>query len=182
MEFSANARDRTTRIRSASELGVTTSVDSLLFEVSAGRFALPVRDVIEVVRAVAILALPAAPAITLGIIDVRGDIVPVLDIRVRLGYAHKALELADQFLIARAGPRRVALHIDAALGLQILSVLAVEDAGNLPSTLEHVAGVAATDEGLVLIHDLRALLSQAESQALDTALASAREEAEPGAA
>jgi purine-binding chemotaxis protein CheW len=180
VESSANARDRSTRPPETSGASATTKVESLLFEVSNQRFALPMCDVLEVVRAVAIRSLPAAPPITLGIIDIRGEIVPVLDVRVRFGLPHKPLALSDQFLVARAGPRRVALHVDTAIGLASLGVLAVEDAENLPSSLAHVAGVATTDEGLVLIHDLRAFLTQPEAQALDAALESSRA-AEPAA-
>lgn len=181
MESSANARDSRARVGAASEPAATTAVETLLFEVSGGRFAIPMCDVVEVVRAVAIRTLPAAPAITLGIIDLRGEIVPVLDVRVRFGSPAKPLELSDQFIIAQAGPRRVALHVDAALGLETLTVLAVQDAGNLPSAIQHVSGVAATDEGLVLIHDLRSFLTQAEAQALDAALERSRDAAEPAA-
>jgi purine-binding chemotaxis protein CheW len=181
VEPSANARDRTTRLRETREPAVTTAVESLLFEVSGGRFAVPMCDVIEVVRAVAIRPLPAAPAITLGIIDVRGEIIPMLDVRIRFGSPHKPVELSDQFIIAHAGSRRVGLHVDLVLGLETLTVLAVEDAKNLPSSLAQVAGVAATEEGLVLIHDLRSFLSQAEAQSLDAALETARDSAEPAA-
>lgn len=178
MESSATARDRTTRTRDPNNSDVTTDVDTLLFELSGVRYAVPMHDVVEVVRAVEIRRLPAAPPITLGIIDVRGEIVPVFDIRVRFGYPHKPLALSDQFIIAQAGARRVALHVDSALGLHKLTVLAVQDAANLPNELVHVAGVAPTDQGLVLIHDLRSFLSQAEAHALDAALEAARSEAE----
>jgi purine-binding chemotaxis protein CheW len=181
VESSASARDATTRPRDTSEPAVTTAVETLLFEVSGGRFAIPMCDVIEVVRAVAIRTLPVGPAIMLGIIDVRGEIVPVLDVRVRFGSPTKPLELSDQFIIAQAGPRRVALHVDVALGLEALTVLAVEDATNLPAVLQHVSGVAATAEGLVLIHDLRAFLTQAEARALDAAVESSDGAAEPAA-
>jgi purine-binding chemotaxis protein CheW len=181
VESSANARDGATRLGDSREPASAAALETLVFEVSDGRFAIPRCDVIEVVRAVAIRTLPAAPAIVLGIIDLRGEIVPVLDVRVRFGSPAKPLELSDQFIIARAGPRRVALHVDIALGLETLTVLAIEDAANLPSALQHIAGVAATAEGLVLIHDLRAFLTQAEAQALDLALESSRDAAEPAA-
>jgi purine-binding chemotaxis protein CheW len=181
MESSASARDRNTRLRDTREPAVATAIEALLFELAGLRFALPMCDVIEVVRAVAIRALPAAPPITLGIIDVRGEVLPVLDVRTRFGLPPKALDPADQFLIADAGARRVALHIDAALGLETLTVLAVEDAANLPRSVQHVAGIAATDEGLVLIHDLKAFLTQAEAQSLDAALERVRQSAEPAA-
>lgn len=181
MESNANASDRSRALRDPHQPAVTTAIETLIFELSGLRFAVPMCDVVEVVRAVAIRELPAAPPITLGIIDVRGEVVPVLDVRVRFGLVHRPLELSDQFVIAYAGPRRVALHVDAAIGLQTLGVLAVEDATNLPRSVQHVAGIAATDEGFVLIHDLKAFLTQSEASSLDSALEHARHSAEPAA-
>jgi len=165
----------------ASDRAEPARLEALLFEISAQRFALPLCDVIEIVRAVAIRPLPAPPAITLGIIDVRGEIMPVLDLRLRLGFASKPLALEDHFVIGNAGRRRVALHVDRALELAQLAVLSPEATSNLPRGLAHVAGVAATDAGLVLIHDLGALLSQAEAQQLEAALAASAVAAEPAA-
>lgn len=181
MESGASASDRSRALRDPRPPAVTAAIETLIFELSGARFALPMCDVVEVVRAVAIRALPSAPPITLGIIDVRGEVVPVLDARVRLGFPHKALELSDQFVIAYAGARCVALHIDAAIGLETLSVLAVEDATNLPRSVQHVAGIAATEEGFVLIQDLKAFLTQSEALSLDSALEQARHSAEPAA-
>jgi purine-binding chemotaxis protein CheW len=55
----------------------------LIFEIGASRFGLPSADVREVLRAVTIVPLPGAPPIVEGLINVRGRIVPVLDIRRR---------------------------------------------------------------------------------------------------
>ncbi|HKU41469.1 MAG TPA: chemotaxis protein CheW [Polyangiales bacterium] len=145
-------------------------IESLLFELSTQRFALPLDDIAEVVRAVAVRTLPKAPAITLGIIDVRGEIVPVLDVRSRFGLPRKAVEPSDHFLIARVGSRRVALHVDRAAGVAMLAVLPLTAADNLAASLAHVAGIAATADGLVLIQDLSAFLSQAEAEQLEAAL------------
>ena len=149
----------------------TTAVESLLFELSGQRFALPLTAASEVVRAVAVRKLPAIPSIVLGIIDVRGEIVPVLDVRVRFGFPHKPVEPEDQFLIGQAGRRRIALQVDRALGLAPLSMLTLARASNLPASISRLAGVAATSEGLVLIHDLETFLTQAENDALEIALA-----------
>jgi purine-binding chemotaxis protein CheW len=161
--------------------GTHADVEALLFEVSAQRYALPLCDVIEVVRAVAIRSLPKSPAITLGIIDVRGEIVPVLDVRRRFGLAHKPLDPSDHFLLGQAGPRRVALHVDRVVGIAPLNVLPLTAVDNLPDTLEHVAGIAATEDGLVLIHDLHAFLSQVEAEQLAAALPDVSQLAEPAA-
>jgi len=53
----------------------------LVAEIGALRFGLRLSDVREVVRAVAIDPLPGAPDIVEGLINVRGEVVPVLDVR-----------------------------------------------------------------------------------------------------
>jgi purine-binding chemotaxis protein CheW len=145
-------------------------VEVLLFELATQRFALPVVDVVEVVRAVAIRLLPNAPPVVEGIINLRGEVVPVLDIRARFGLAPKPLEISDHFVVASAGPRRVALRVDRALALSELQALSMERAINLPRSIDHIAGVAMLADELVLVHDLCGFLSEVESRQLTAAL------------
>jgi purine-binding chemotaxis protein CheW len=166
----AGTRDRT----AASQQVVArdgSRVEVLLFELATQRFAIATADVFEVVRAVALRALPNAPAVVEGIINLRGEAVPVLDIRERFGLPAKLLALTDHFLIVRVGQRRVALRVDRALALHALPALSLEQAINLPRALRHVAGIAVLDDELVLLHDLPAFLSDVEGRQLNQALA-----------
>jgi chemotaxis signal transduction protein len=92
------------------------SIEILAFEVAGRRFALPAHQVRELVRAVAILPVPDAPSIE-GVIDVRGEIVPVLDVRARYRLPAKGPDSADQLILATAANRMVAIRVDRALGL-----------------------------------------------------------------
>ncbi len=145
----------------------------LVFEIGGQRYALPAADVREIVRAVAITPLPRAPAIVEGVINLRGTIVPVLDLRSRFRLPAKALEPADHLIVARAGERLVALRVDRALELVELNAADVEEARGLVPGAEYIAWVARLPENLVLIHDLRTFLSRAEAQALEEALPAA---------
>jgi purine-binding chemotaxis protein CheW len=145
--------------------------DVLLFELAEQRFALRLADVLEVVRAVALRPLPNAPAVVEGLIDVRGDIVPVLDIRARFGLPAKALALTDHFVLGSAGQRRVALRVDRATDMARVPILDMQDAINLPRGVAHVAGIASLPDGLLLVNDLPSFLFALESEQLDTALA-----------
>jgi purine-binding chemotaxis protein CheW len=161
--------------------GERRALDALVFELAAERYALPLADVVCVLRAVAIRALPRAPAIVEGIFDLRGELVPVLDMRARFRLPSKALEPSEHLIVAQVGTRRVALRADQALAFERLEAVATEQASNLPRGVGYVAGVASTEAGLVLIHDLRAFLSEAEALELDRALATvAGEPALPG--
>ena len=148
-------------------------LEALVFELAAERYALPLTDVVLVLRAVAIRALPHAPEIVEGIFDLRGELVPVLDMRARFRLPAKPLDPGEHLIVAQVGARKVALRADQALALERLEAVAIEQAGNLPRGVGYVAGVASTEGGMVLIHDLRAFLSQAEALELERALQAA---------
>jgi hypothetical protein len=87
----------------------------LVFEIGGRRFGLPAAEVRELLRAVTILPLPLAPDVVEGIINVRGTVVPVLDIRARLRLPAKAAEPSDHLIVVEPGGRPVVLRIDRAL-------------------------------------------------------------------
>ena len=93
----------------------------LRFTLDGSHYAVPLPVVERVVRAVAILPLPKAPAFILGVINVQGHILPVVDLRRRFGLAPQAANQDDQFILARTSRRRVALVIDSAEGVHELT-------------------------------------------------------------
>jgi purine-binding chemotaxis protein CheW len=155
---------------------VPGALDALVFELAGERFALPLADVVEVLRAVAIRPLPLAPAIVEGMFDLRGELVPVLDLRARLRLPPRALTPSQHLIVATACSRTVALRVDQALALERLDAVTSEQVSNLPRGLPQLAGVASTAQGLVLIHDLHAFLSEAEGAELELALGAAAAE------
>ncbi|MEO6601672.1 MAG: chemotaxis protein CheW [Polyangiaceae bacterium] len=144
--------------------------EALLFELVEQRFALALTDVIELTRACAVQALPRAPDFVIGVVNLRGQVVPVFDLRRRLGLPHTALDASDSFVFARIAGRCVALRVDRLLGIEELSITPLEEAPNLPARLAYVSGVATVADGVVLIYDLEQFLSGAEAAVLDQAL------------
>jgi purine-binding chemotaxis protein CheW len=142
----------------------------LVFEVGGQKYALPTADVRELVRAVSITPLPNAPAVIEGVVDVRGRVLPVLDVRARFRLPAKALDPSDHFIVASAGPRGVILRVDRATHLALVDEASVQAPQTLGPGAAYVAGVAKLEDGLVLIHDLATFLSAAEAASLDDAL------------
>lgn len=145
-------------------------VELVVMLVGAQRCALRLCDVQEIVRAVAVTPLPGAPPITEGVVDVRGDVVPVLDVRQRIGQPPRAVRLDDHFVIARAATRTVALRADGAVTLASVSPEAVRHAAAV-TPARYVAGFVTLADGLAVVTDLATFLSAAESGAIDRALA-----------
>ena len=142
----------------------------VVFEIGASRFALPVTDVEQIVRAVAITPLPLAPHVVEGVIDLHGLVVPVIDLRRRYGLAAAPVRVDEHFVVARAGERAVAFRAEPSTRLVDIDADDVDAASGVIAGTSHVSGIARTPDGVVLIQDLRALLSAAESNALAAAL------------
>jgi Chemotaxis signal transduction protein len=138
----------------------------LVFTLDEQQYALDLDAVERIVRAAAITPLPKAPDIILGILDIQGEIIPVINVRKRFRQPEREVTPADQFIIAKARSLKVALLVDAAQG-----VLKEAEAGHIAPDdfipgMEYVSGVTRTEDGLVLIHDLDKFLSLGEEKLL----------------
>ncbi len=126
--------------------------------------------------AVEITPLPKAPEIVLGLINIRGRIVPVLNIRRRFRLPDRETELTDHFIIADTSKRTVALPADSSSGVIQIFEGEITEATDILPALEYVKGVVKLKDGLLLIHDLETFLSLEEETALDEALSDQVEE------
>lgn len=156
-----------------------SALDLLVFEIDRATCAIPLPSVEEVCRAVAVLPLPGAPDAVLGVIDLRGRLVPVLDARAHFHLAARDVEPEDTFVIGRARGRAVALVADRVREIASVDVATIESAAALSPSADSVVGIARLPGGLVVIHDLDAFLNAAETGQLDQALASATARREP---
>ncbi|WP_236021656.1 chemotaxis protein CheW [Geomesophilobacter sediminis] len=150
-----------------------TASHLLIFNLDDQRYALPLAGVQRVIRAAAPTLLPQAPEIVVGILDLQGTVVPVVDVRRRFGMPQREIRPEDQFIVARARSLNVALVVDGTEGvIEDDPELCVAPERIVPG-MEHVSGVTRTVAGLVLIHDLSRFLSLEEEDSLREALASA---------
>jgi purine-binding chemotaxis protein CheW len=152
----------------------TESADDLavvVVEVDGLRCGLPAADVTELHAVVGATPMPGAPDVVEGVINVRGSVVAMLDLRARFGLPRRPPLLSDHLVMARVGRRLVALRVDRALDLLTVPRSAIDHA--VASAAPHVGGVARLADGLVLIHDLATFLSREEAEVLDAALAEA---------
>ena len=143
--------------------------DLVVFTLDERRLALPLSRVERVVHAVEITPLPGAPEIVPGAINVQGRVLPVLDIRARLGLPERPLVLTDQILLARAATRTVGLLADTVEGVISGAENPEIPGSEIVSGLDYVRGVVKRDGALILLLDLDLLLSREEEKALGRA-------------
>jgi purine-binding chemotaxis protein CheW len=144
----------------------------LVFSLDEQLFAFPLQTVVKVIHALEIRPLPDAPEIICGIINVKGRIIPVADIRKRLNMSKHEIEPGDCLIIANTGIREIAIQVDAVSGIRELSAFQfAQTSENLPFA-KHINGVAKLDDGLILIYRLEEFLNLKEEKELERALKS----------
>jgi len=152
---------------------IHTSKDQIVvFTLDEQLFALPLIVVLKVIHALEIRHLPEAPEIISGIINVRGKIIPVVDIRKRLGILTREIDLNDRLIIADTGKREVAILVDSVTGVIDLEPFQGDTSKNSAPFSEHISGVAKTEDGMILINDLDGFLNLDEEK--DLVLAASR--------
>lgn len=142
----------------------------LVFTLGEQRLAVSAERVKEIVRAVALAALPKAPPVIEGVINYRGEVLPVLDIRQRFSFPPTSLRPDQRFIIAFAGARGVVLRVDQVTELLTVPESAIETGVSALPGVEYVSGVARLPDGLIVIHDLERFLSLDEVRQVDAAL------------
>ena len=142
----------------------------VLLTVDGQTYALPLAAVDRIVRMVEVTRLPEAPDVVEGVINIQGEVVPVVSIRRRLGLAHRAVVVSDSLVVARAHARRLAIIAEAVLGVVERSADDVVSTSDIAQGIQHIEGVLKTGDGLVLIQDLDRFFSLQEERSLDLAL------------
>ncbi len=146
------------------------SVQLVAFMLDEQRYGLRLSVVERVVRAVEVIFLPSAPDIVMGVINLAGQVVPVMNVRRRFRLPEKELSLDDRLIIAKTARRTVALLVDSASSLVEVSASDLIHASDILPRIDYIDGVATLEDGMILIHDLDKFLSLEEERALDAAM------------
>ncbi len=96
----------------------TGAVRACLFGLGGERFAIEIQRAREVVVVEELTTVPRAPAYLVGVANLRGYILPILDVRPLLGLASHPVGRGSRALVVDPGSGQVGLAIDGILGLE----------------------------------------------------------------
>jgi len=138
------------------------------FSLADETYAIDVLQVQEVLKMTDIAPVPGVPDYILGIINLRGDVVTVIDARRRMSLPYREPDDASRIVIIDAGHQNVGILVDAVAEVVQISPSSVDPApavGN-DQTSRFILGVTSTEEGLTILIDLNKLLSDEEWAAM----------------
>jgi purine-binding chemotaxis protein CheW len=138
------------------------SVLHVVFKVSGSEYALPAADVLQMESFTGATLVPGAKSWVSGIIQVRGRIVPVLDVRARFGLPAQERTIDSRVVVAMHGERAVGLLVDAAREVLKLDPAKMEAPPQIVAQEAQglVKAVVQVGKRLIMLLDLAKLIEE----------------------
>jgi purine-binding chemotaxis protein CheW len=146
----------------------TDEFQLVVFELGEERYGLDIATVYEIIRHQPVTAVPQAPAFVEGVINLRGRIIPVVDLRRRFGMMTGVLTKASRIVVCEAAGTRVGLVVDGVSEVLMVPNDAVEQTPEVASGYDtsYLRGIAKLGERLVILLDLGGLFGEVDAAAL----------------
>jgi purine-binding chemotaxis protein CheW len=134
------------------------------FRIGRETFGLPISLVHEIVRTPEITNVPHAPEYVEGVMNLRGRIVPVIDLRRRFGGASIENSRKNRVLVVDVESKAVGLIVDSASEVLKISDAQIEPPPNVltDAATGYVTGVAKHQGRLIILVDLKRILQSGE--------------------
>jgi len=136
------------------------------FELEEETYGITVTDVREVLRFTEIAPVPGAPSHVIGIINLRGNVVTVIDTRNRFGLGSKEVDDLTRIVIIEIDNQEIGILVDSVAEVVDLKMSDIEPAPNVGNedTSRYIMGVTSRNGELLIIVDLKKILSLEELQ------------------
>lgn len=143
------------------------------FYLDREEYGVDVRQVQEIRRVGEVTAVPRAPEFVRGVINLRGRILPVLDLKRKLGLGEVAESKAARIVVVRVRERLLGLLVDGASQVPKIPVSKIEPPPEEVTERggDYIRGVAKLDDRLIILVDLERLLAHELRSAAEPAAA-----------
>jgi purine-binding chemotaxis protein CheW len=141
------------------------------FRIGNETYGVRISSVREIVRVPEITAVPSAPETVEGVINLRGKIIPVMDLRKRFGQAEIQPDKKNRILVVELDHKLVGLIVNAASEVLKIAPSEIEPPGNLFAEGEsgYVTGVGKLKGRLIILLDIAKLLQRPEYKRFEEA-------------
>jgi len=153
---------------STNETSVKNDKDEVLqwvtFKLDSEKYGINVMQVQEVLRYSEIAPVPGAPLYVLGIINLRGNVVTVIDTRSRFGLESSEITDNTRVVIIESDKQVIGILVDSAAEVVYLRASEIDVAPNVGNdeSAKFIQGVTNRDGELLILVDLNKLLSDDE--------------------
>lgn len=146
---------------------VEETIQIVSFKLGEEEYGVDVFQIREIVTLdKGITRVPKSPNFVEGVINLRGDIIPIVDLRKRFGLSLPSMGLNSRVIIVEIGEEasRVGMIVDAVIGVSRIPKSSIQDAPSITKGIDayYISGVAELDDRLVVLLSLERALSKDE--------------------
>lgn len=138
------------------------------FRLGAEEFGVDIHALQEIIRMQTITRVPKAPPFVEGVINLRGQVIPVIDLRKRIGMPAATHDKSTRIMVVQLTRKTVGFVVDAVGEVKRIPSRTVEPPPPIVAGIEseYIQGVGKLDDRLLILLDLNKLLSEQEKAAL----------------
>jgi purine-binding chemotaxis protein CheW len=131
------------------------------FSIADEEFGVDILKVQEIIRTMEISKVPRAPGFVEGVINLRGKVIPIIDLRARFGLAHKDPDKNTRIIVIEITEVIVGFVVDAVSEVLRIPASTVEPPPPVVAGVdsEYISGVGKLENSLLILLDLDKLLS-----------------------
>ena len=139
-------------------------IQCVTFELNNETYGINVMQVQEVLREIEVAPVPGAPNYVIGIINLRGNVVSVIDARTRFGLASIERTGMSRIIVIEAHKQIIGVLVDGVAEVVDVKLDEIETAPNVGNdeSSRYIDGVVSWRDKLLILVDLNKLLSEAE--------------------
>jgi len=149
--------------------------EMLVFKLGSEEYGVDILKVQEIRGYEKVTPIPRSPDYLKGVVNLRGTIVPVIDLRIRFGMPDPAYDSLTVVIVLRIAGRVVGAVVDAVSDVVRLAENEIREAPKLGAMVDssYLSGVATQGDRMILALDIEKLLSAAEMNLLGVAASAA---------
>lgn len=142
------------------------------FLIGGETYGVEVLQVQEIIGMTPITFVPNAMNFMKGVINLRGTVVPVIDMRLKLNLDERQYDVSTVIIVVEVKERMIGIIVDSVSDVVSLPVNSIQDTPHFTSKIEtdFVKGIGQLDENLVIILDVGRILTNAEIKSINTSV------------
>ena len=143
----------------------------VVFELGSEHFGVEIARVESIIKMQPITKLPHVSSFVEGVTNLRGKVLPVIDLRNRFGLAAREVDKNSRIIVVSLDQNKVGMVVDSVSEVLTVPEGAVEAAPAIATSVDtgFVTGIAKLDPRLVILLDLHRILTNEEKLSLQTA-------------
>jgi purine-binding chemotaxis protein CheW len=140
----------------------------VVFELSSELYGVSISSVESIIKMQAITKMPHAPKFVEGVTNLRGKVLPVVDLRKRFGLADTTSTRNSRIIVISVNGMEVGMVVDGVSEVLTIQDENIEPTPMITSTLDStfITGIAKIDQRLIILLDLGKVLSTQEQESV----------------